>query len=67
VRSRVALLVLVAACSPSESELARHRQARDSLLTAGVVQALMTPTGAGRLIYDPPVALSHDSLRVKRQ
>jgi hypothetical protein len=37
------------------------------LLTAEVVQALMTPTGTGRLIYDPPVALSHDSLRVKRQ
>ena len=59
----VALVLIVAACSPSESERARHRQARDSLLTTDVVKSLVTPTSIGRLIYDPPVNLSHDSLR----
>ena len=62
----VALLVIVA-CSPSESERARHRQARDSLLTAEVVKALITPTSTGRLIYEPPADLSKDSLRVRRK
>ena len=62
----VALLVVVTACSPSDSERARHRQARDSLLTAEVVKALVTPTSTGRLIYEPPVDLSYDSLRAKR-
>ena len=62
----VALLVLVTACAPSESEVARHRQSRDSLLTAEVVKALVTPTSTGRLIYEPPVDLSYDSLRVRR-
>jgi hypothetical protein len=61
----VALLVL-AACRPNESEVARHRQARDSLLTTEVVKALVTPTSTGRLIYEPPVDLSYDSLRLKR-
>ena len=66
-KSGVALLLIVAACGPSESERARHRQARDSLLTAEVVKALVTPTSTGRLIYEPPVDLSYDSLRVRRQ
>ena len=61
-----AFLVVAAACSPSESERARQRQARDSLLTTEVVKALVTPTSTGRLIYEPPVDLSYDSLRVKR-
>ena len=63
----VALLLLLAACTPSETERARHRQARDSLLTTEVVKELLTPTSTGRLIYDPPVNLSHDSLRTPRQ
>jgi len=63
----VALLLIVAACSPSESERARHRHARDSLLTAEVVKALVTPTSTGRLIYERPADLSYDSLRVKRK
>ena len=63
----VALLLLFAACTPSETERARHRQARDSLLTADVVKALLTPTSTGRLIYDPPANLSQDSLRTPRQ
>ena len=62
----VALLLIVAACGPGDSERARHRQARDSLLTADVVKALVTPTSTGRLIYEPPVDLSYDSLRVRR-
>ena len=61
-----AFLVVAAACSPSVSERARQRQARDSLLTTEVVKALVTPTSTGRLIYEPPVDLSYDSLRVKR-
>lgn len=61
-----AFLAVAAACSPSESERARQRQARDSLLTTEVVKALVTPTSTGRLIYEPPVDLSYDSLRVKR-
>ena len=48
----VALLVIVAACGTTESERARHRQARDSLLTTEVVKALVTPTSTGRLIYE---------------
>jgi len=63
----VALLAVVTACSPSASERPRHRQARDSLLTAEVVRVLVTPTSTGRLIYEPPVDLSYDSLRVRRQ
>jgi hypothetical protein len=36
------------------------------LLTTEVVQALVTPTSAGRLIYERPADLSYDSLLVKR-
>jgi len=63
----VALLLLFAACTPSETERARHRQARDSLLTTDVVKELSSPTSTGRLIYDPPVNLSRDSLRTPGQ
>jgi hypothetical protein len=58
------------ACTASESERALQaaalKQARDTLLTEEVVQALMTPTSAGRLIYDHPAPLSYDSLRLTR-
>jgi hypothetical protein len=64
------LIVVVVACTTSEEERAHQaaaRQAiRDSLLTAEVVQALVTPTSAGRLIYERPADLSYDSLRVMR-
>jgi hypothetical protein len=68
---RLALvLVLVAVACTSESERTRqaaeHREARDSLLTAEVVQAMTTPKSAGRLIYERPSDLSYDSLKVKR-
>ena len=62
----VALLLIVAACSPSDSERARHRQARDCLLSGEVVMALVTHSSTGRLIYERPADLSYDSLRVKR-
>ena len=68
--SRALLLLLVAVACTSSEERARQdaefRQARDSLLSAEVVQSLVTPTSAGRLIYDPPEDLSYDSLRLKR-
>lgn len=64
------LIVVASACAASEEELTRQaaerRAARDSLLSAEVVQALVTPTSAGRLIYERPADLSYDSLRVKR-
>lgn len=67
---RLFLVVFVVACSASESERARQaaerREARDSVFTTDVVQALVSPTSAGRLIYERPIDLSYDSLRVKR-
>lgn len=69
IRGLLGLLVVVA-CTTSDSERARQaaerQEARDSVLTTDVVQALMTPTSAGRLIYERPTDLSYDSLRVKR-
>lgn len=64
------ILVAAVACAPSESDRARQATertlARDSLLTAEVVQSLKTPTSTGRLIYERPPDLSFDSLQVKR-
>lgn len=64
------IVAAAVACSASEPERARQaderRQARDSVLTSDVVQALQTPTSPGRLIYDRPTDLSYDSLRLKR-
>lgn len=66
----VFLILIAVACTASDSERTRQaaerRRARDSLLTTEVVQALRTPTWAGRLIYERPADLSSDSLRVKR-
>jgi hypothetical protein len=69
--TRVILAMLVTiACTASDSERARaaaeHRQTRDSVLGMEVVQSLKTLTSTGRLIYERPVDLSYDSLRVKR-
>ena len=65
---RLCVIVVVLACSADESErnAAERRQSRDSLLTTEVVQALVTPVSAGRLIYERPADLSYDSLRLKR-
>ena len=66
----VFLIVVAMACTASDSDrssqVAARRQARDSLLTAEVVQSLVTPTSSGRLIYERPADLSYDSLRVNR-
>ena len=66
--SRLLVLLAVMACTASESEqtAAEQQQSRESLLTSGVVQSLVTPASAGRLIYERPADLSYDSLRVKR-
>ena len=65
----LALLVALVACT-SKSERVREatefKQSRDSLLTTEVVTALQPPASVGRIIYDHPVDLSYDSLRVKR-
>ena len=67
---RLLLLVAAAGCAPSEAARARQaaerKSARDSLLSAEVVQSLKTPASTGRLIYERPADLSFDSLRVKR-
>lgn len=69
-RRGLALLVLAAACATSESERTRQasdrQAARESMRAAEVVQALVTSTSAGRLIYDRPADLSYDSLQMKR-
>lgn len=67
---RVMLPLVALACTRSDADRARQaaerRLARDSLLSAEVVQTLQTPTSTGRLIYERPTDLSYDSLRVKR-
>ena len=66
---RIALVFAAVACvseSDRTRQAAEHREARDSLLTTEVVQALTTPKSTGRLIYERPVDLSYDSLKVKR-
>jgi hypothetical protein len=64
------LIVVVVACTTSAEErgdqAAARQASRDSLLTTEVVQALVTPTSTGRLIYERPADLSYDSLLVKR-
>lgn len=64
------VMVVAVACSARDSDRARQaaerKQARDSVLTTEVVEALQTPTSPGRLIYERPADLSYDSLRVKR-
>lgn len=68
--NRVVLLLLLALGCTSKEERARqaaqHKQDRDSLMSADVVKSLQPPAAVGRLIYDRPVDLSYDSLRVKR-
>ena len=65
---RLYVIVVVLACSSGDSEgtATEHRQSQDSLLATEVVQALVTPASAGRLIYERPADLSYDSLRLKR-
>jgi hypothetical protein len=66
---RIALVLAALACvseSDRTRQAAAHREARDSLRTTDVVQALTTPKSTGRLIYERPVDLSYDSLKVKR-
>jgi hypothetical protein len=64
------LMLVTVACTASDSErahqLAQRQPSHDSLLTAEVVQTLLTPISQGRLIYERPADLSYDSLRVKR-
>lgn len=63
------VLVVVMACTTGEDrsrQTAQLRQSRDSLLTKEVVQSLKSPTSTGRLIYEPSLDLSYDSLKTKR-
>lgn len=67
----LALIVVIActACTASDErarQAAEMRQSRDSVLTTEVVQSLKNPTTTGRLIYERPVDLSYDSLKLKR-
>jgi hypothetical protein len=67
VNRRVIIFVLVVACGRDSAQARQDVQIRrDSTLSGTVVKALATPTAPGRLIYDRPVDLSSDSLRVKR-
>ena len=65
----LSLVLVIVACSSQEErtrQAAEFRQARDSLLSAEVVNALQPPAAVGRLIYERPSDLSYDSLLVKR-
>ena len=66
---RIILLLACCACT-SDEERAQQRSARrssrDSVMSGEVVQSAKTPTSVGRIIYEPPAALSYDSLRLKR-
>lgn len=68
-KCRLTLVLVAVACSAGESERTRsqseRRQSREALLSSDVVQSAKTPSGAGRLIYDPLVTLSKDSSSLK--